>query len=195
MEDLKITISKNITKYRKQCKLTQAELAEKINYSDKAISKWECGDGVPDIVVLKQLADIFGITVDELISEKPFVVHTSAKKKMKTSTKVNVTICSALLVWLVATIVFAVTLLIAPHLSKMWLVFIWAIPAMFIVLTVFNAIWGKWLMFIPIVSALMWSVALALHLSIPYENTYLLFFICIPLQVITVIYFSLMNRK
>lgn len=195
MEELKTTISKNITKYRKQCKLTQAELAEKINYSDKAVSKWECGDGIPDVVVLKQLADIFGVTVDALLSENATFNHTPEKKKISAKTKTNVTICSTLLVWLVATIAFVFTLLFAPTAPKMWLVFIWAIPVSCIVLTVFNGVWGKWLLFIPILSVLMWSLALALHLTIPFDNSYLFFILCIPLQVIEVIYFSLMKKK
>lgn len=66
--DVKLIISKNIIKYRKKMGLTQLELAEKLNYSDKTLSKWERGESMPDIVTLKQLADIFMISVDVLIS-------------------------------------------------------------------------------------------------------------------------------
>ena len=61
------TIAGNIAKYRKQLGMTQIDLSEKINYSDKSISKWERGDGIPDVLTLVQLAEIFGVSVDELI--------------------------------------------------------------------------------------------------------------------------------
>ena len=68
MEEIKANFAKNLMSLRKEMKLTQVELAEKINYSDKAISKWERGESVPDIGILKTIADMFGVTVDYLIS-------------------------------------------------------------------------------------------------------------------------------
>ena len=59
--DIKENLANNIASHRKALKLTQAELAQKLNYSDKAVSKWERGEAVPDLVVLKQIADFFGI--------------------------------------------------------------------------------------------------------------------------------------
>ena len=61
MEELREIIAKNISDLRKKSGLTQIELAEKLNYSDKAVSKWERGDSVPDVGVLKQIADLFGV--------------------------------------------------------------------------------------------------------------------------------------
>ena len=72
--DVKLLISKNIIKYRKKMGLTQLELAEKLNYSDKTLSKWERGESMPDIVTLKQLADIFMISVDVLISTEDTII-------------------------------------------------------------------------------------------------------------------------
>ena len=58
MEELKDIIAHNLVAYRKAAGLTQAEIADKLNYSDKAVSKWERGEGMPDVAVLKTLADI-----------------------------------------------------------------------------------------------------------------------------------------
>ena len=66
--EIRKTIAGNIAKYRKQMGMTQIDLSEKINYSDKSISKWERGDGIPDVPTLVQLAEIFGISVDSLTS-------------------------------------------------------------------------------------------------------------------------------
>ena len=63
---LKKNVSEKITFYRKAAGLTQLELAEKLNYSDKSVSKWERGDGLPDITVLTNMAELFGVSVDDL---------------------------------------------------------------------------------------------------------------------------------
>ena len=64
MDDLKTVVGKNLASLRKQAKLTQIELAEKFNYSDKAVSKWEQGATLPDLETLKQLSDFYGVTID-----------------------------------------------------------------------------------------------------------------------------------
>lgn len=69
MNELKVTIANNIANLRKLNGITQSDLAQKLNYSDKAVSKWERGESLPDICVLKQIADIFGVTVDYLLDE------------------------------------------------------------------------------------------------------------------------------
>ena len=66
MEDMKTIIAKNIIRLRKNANLTQAELAEKLSYTDKAVSKWERGESIPDVIVMKQLADLFQVRVDDL---------------------------------------------------------------------------------------------------------------------------------
>lgn len=57
-----------IKKLREERKLTQAELSEKLGVSDKAVSKWETGKGYPDISLLEPIADVFGVSITELLS-------------------------------------------------------------------------------------------------------------------------------
>ena len=76
MDELKETIAKNLVELRTQARLTQLQLAEKLNYSDKAVSKWERGEAIPDIRVLIKLAEIYNITVDDILTD-------SAAKKVK----------------------------------------------------------------------------------------------------------------
>lgn len=59
-----------IAQLRKELGLTQKELAEKLEVTDKAISRWETGKGLPDASLLKPLAEIFGVSVGELLSGK-----------------------------------------------------------------------------------------------------------------------------
>ena len=101
-EKVKKIIAENIVRYRRECNLTQAELAEKIHYSDKSVSKWERADGVPDIFVLVMLAELFGVTVNDLLTEKHRKSHRAAPKLKRSI----ITLMSAGLVWLVAAVVF-----------------------------------------------------------------------------------------
>lgn len=80
-EELKSVVANNIAKYRKAKGLTQVELAEGINYSDKLISKWESGNGFPDIFTLKILADFLGIQVDDFY--KTETVKIKNKNRLK----------------------------------------------------------------------------------------------------------------
>ena len=70
MQDLKPVIAKNIADLRVAHGFTQLELAEKLNYSDKAVSKWERGESLPDVTVLKQISDLFGVTLDYLVNKE-----------------------------------------------------------------------------------------------------------------------------
>ena len=165
MNELKQTISNNLTTYRKQAGLTQQELAEKINYSDKAVSKWERAEGVPDVIVLKEIADLYGITVNDFLVE-----HQDQHQKVKTKSfwakRWLITLLSAGLAFLVATIVMVVWLLIDPSspgdVAKY--VYLTAIPASLIVVLVFSCIWGKLWQRCVVVSALIWTLCLLIHL-------------------------------
>ncbi len=85
--EIRKTVAGNIAKYRKQMGMTQIDLSEKINYSDKSISKWERGDGIPDVPTLVQLAETFGVSVDSLTH--PFSATPAAPEESDNSKKVT----------------------------------------------------------------------------------------------------------
>ena len=141
MKDLKLIIADNISDLRKKKGMTQAELAEKLNYTDKAVSKWERGESVPDIVVLKSIADLFGVYIDYLVSE--YHEKESSKKTFDRTQRNNhiaITIISIFLVVLVATLLFVI-LNSSVSLSASFLTFLYALPVAFIVWLVFNSLW------------------------------------------------------
>lgn len=76
--DLGQILSSRIAEERKKAGFTQAGLAERLGYSDKSISKWERGDGIPDVFCLKRMAELFGVTVDSLLTEESVVPETTA---------------------------------------------------------------------------------------------------------------------
>ncbi len=178
--ELKHVIAKNIARLRKENSLTQLALAEKLNYSDKAVSKWESGASLPDIVVLKEMADMFGVTVDSLLSEDG-----KLERKVPAPKQIHliITLLSVMLVWLIGTVVF-VSITIAGVSGKNWLAFIWPVPICFIVLLVFNSIWGNRRHNYLIISCLMWSLLAAIYLSALSHNPWLLFVMGIPGQAI-----------
>ena len=63
-----IKIGEFISNLRKEQELTQKQLAEKIGVSDKTVSKWECGNGMPELSMLPILCEALGINVNELLS-------------------------------------------------------------------------------------------------------------------------------
>lgn len=128
MKDIKPIIAKNLSFFRKQCGLTQAELAEKLNYSDKAVSRWEHGDTLPDINVLNQLCDFYGIDMNTLISEDADELPPDSKEH-KISMRLRFCIYgfAVAFVWMLATITFIYSGLISGG-SYYWLAFIWAMP-------------------------------------------------------------------
>ncbi len=197
MEDLKEIIAKNLIIYRTKAKLSQLELANKINYSDKSISKWERGLGLPDCLVLKQLADLYNIKIDDFFIEtensKNVKIDFSKAKQKK---HLLITLLSSGLVWLVATLCFVTLSWLNINLS--WLSFIIAIPVNAIVLIVLSRLWWKYYYVGIFASILSWTTALTFDVALPSTNSYLLYFICIPLQVLiimwVILYYVLKNK-
>ena len=189
LESLKQTIAKNLISFRTSRGLTQSELAQKINYTDKSVSKWERGLGVPDVLVLKELADLYGIKVDDFLTENENTSKIVLADKDKRGSRLLITLLSAGLVWLIATLVFVVLLWL--KIERAWLSFIVAIPVCFIVLIVFSSLWGKIWQRAICVSVLVWTIALAGFLIFYWTDSELLFLLCIPVQVLVIMWYAL----
>ena len=193
MNDLKQIIANNITTLRKVKNLTQLEFANELNYSDKAISKWERAESIPDITVLKQLADYFGVTVDYLISEhNKDIKLVVAQTKKKRINKISLTLLATSPVWLITTIIFT---LISIFTGKyIWYIFYIGIPIIILIILIFNSIWGNRRNNYIIVSCFIWSILLCIYLSLIKFNIWQIFILGIPAQ-ITIILWSTLKRK
>ncbi len=179
--ELNKIIAHNLCILRKKSGLTQLQLAEKINYSDKAVSKWEKGDCLPSIYVLMTVADFYGVTLQEIVSEDKGVEPKKGKKDIKTM----VSLLSWATVWLVATIVFVMLRYISP-VERAWLSFIIAIPASFLVCTIFSLVW-KWRLPTAIFSSFfVWTLIMAISLMLSSSQIWLVYLIGIPLQFIII---------
>ncbi|MBQ4067383.1 MAG: helix-turn-helix transcriptional regulator [Clostridia bacterium] len=195
MTELKKIVAKNISELRKGAGMTQLELAERLNYSDKAVSKWESGASIPDVGVLLEISRLFGVTVDHLLSED----HTAAEKLPHKSTgysrsHVVITLLSVALVWLIATVSFVVLNLSGINVGT-WLLFIYSVPLSSVVLIIFNSIWGRRRHNYLYISILMWSLLCAVYLSLLAYNYWLIFVIGIPGQTIICLWAGMKKTK
>ena len=174
-EKLKKQIGANIASYRKRLQLTQAGLAEKLNYSDKAVSKWERGESAPDVQTLVQLADLFDVTVNDLLvdpnqlPENPGTVERVMGKAVEKTLKRKadkriILMLSTLLVWFVALFIFVV--LSSFDIPKTWLAFIYAIPANAIVLLTLRSAWRDFRWNQALISMIMWGSLLSIYLTL-----------------------------
>ncbi len=202
IENLKRTIKNNLIKYRKAAGLTQVQLAQKLGYSDKSVSKWEREEGVPDIYILKEIADLYGVTVNDLISEEEGKISSLTKviiKKLSSRNKLIIALLSAGVVWAIATTLYVILDIANPK-GLDWLgnIYIYAIPITCVVLLVFNCIWGKRFKKIfnfILISALIWTFTLSLYISFSIENFSELFIIPVPLQILTILAFMFGKNK
>lgn len=188
MQELKLIIAKNIQKLRQEKGMTQLELAEKLNYSDKSVSKWERGESLPDIIVLKTVADVFEVTLDYLVEEehngKP--VNKEQRDKNYRRNCYIVTGISIFIVALIATLIYVILAMIFPGTHYPWLCYAYAVPAALVVWLVFNSIWFNPRKNFMIVSFLVWSLLLALYMTFYVSGFSILpiFLVGIPAQMI-----------
>ena len=187
-EKMREYFARNLAHYRNALGLTQIELAERLNYSDKSISKWERGDGLPDLLVTAQIAEIFGLTVNDMIAEKP------KRHLMTTRNKIIITLLSMGVAWLVATILFFICEIIFPSIKVWWLFYIYAIPLSAIVGIVFSCIWWKKIHLFASVSTLIWSAALCVMLTVLVPKIYLIFIVAAVLQVLALLWFLIKKQ-
>lgn len=183
MNDYKLIIAKNITKLRKAVPITQAELAEKLDYSEKAVSKWERGESLPDVATLKAIADTFGVTVDYLLEETHEDEKSKGVPRQLRTNRILVAGMSCMLAILIATVVF-VALWLSTDIKDCWLVLTYSVPACAIILIVFNSIWGETKYHFIFISLLLWSALACIYLTIGNWSYWPLFFIGIPGQAI-----------
>jgi transcriptional regulator with XRE-family HTH domain len=189
-EILKQKIAKNIIFYRELAGDTQAELAEKLNYSDKSISKWERAEGIPGIYVLSCIADLYGITVSDLLAEEP----KKPPRRVGGYNRFLITMMSFGLVWLVATFVFIIVKIAAPAFPA-WYVYLYAVPANAIVSIVFTVLWWHRSTQFLSISALIWSSIVCLVASVPVHNMNLFYIFAGVFQVLVILWFMMRKNK
>ena len=205
-EKLKAILGSNIATYRKRQGLTQAGLAEKLNYSDKAVSKWERGESMPDVLTLVQVSELFGISVNDLLTdpnclpENPGVVVEKMEKAVektlkRKADKPSILGLSSLLVWSVALLLFVI--ISSLDIPRSWIAFIYAIPANAIVLLSLLSAWRDFRWNKTLVSVLVWGAILSIYVSLLMFvsfNIWKLFLLGVPGQLAVLLWFRLFRK-
>lgn len=205
MEDIKAIFSQNLIQLRKQMKITQVEFAEKINYSDKAVSKWERGESIPDVAVLKGIANFFGVTIDFLVSEhtgsEPIENKTGYAKSVNNKNHFLISAIVVAAVFVCALTVFVSLQSAHPEYFAFNAIscFIIPMPVYFLLLLIFSSLWAKKRVWkILFVSLLIWSLLLVSFCIAWFASqkfVYLIFVVGIPAQIITLMSFGIIDVK
>ena len=192
-KSLEQIIADNLVYYRKASGLTQLEVAEKFNYSDKSISKWERAEGMPDILVLKALADFYDIRVDDFFKEEKAKIKMTRKSK-----RWFIFGLSETLVWLVFGIFFTVFSIFLRDVFAWWLLFVYAAAASSILAVVWAGIYHKRLYQLIATSCIVWFTIASVYLTSlmvtlpnPNQNLWLLFLIGVPLEILAILWYFL----
>lgn len=185
MEDLKFITAANIISLRTKAGMTQAQLAELLNYSDKSVSKWERAEAVPDAYVLKHMSEIFGVSVDYLLSSHNDWEPISQKQKRRYRSEIIVLI-SMVGIWTLAFFIFIIGWILG-HLF--WMVFIYAIPISLITLLVFNSVWENGKRNYYIISTLVASIFVMFYLALLRWNPWQILLLIVPAELIVFLAF------
>ncbi len=191
MEELNRIISENLVSLRTKSGLTQLQVAEKINYSDKSISKWERGEAIPDIPVMLQLASLYGVSLDDMVKRHEKREIKPKQKRSTLSKQILISIIAFSVVWFLATVGFAVVYGLFNLYSQAYLSFIVAIPVSFLVVMILSFFWYPYFITAIFCSIFLWTAILAITQCINTVNIWLLYIIVIPLQLIVIFGFFL----
>ena len=197
MDELKTIIGNNLAELRKEKKLTQLELAEKFNYSDKAISKWEKGDTLPDIETLHALCEYYGVTLDYLThpgNRREKSEYVKENEQVKVHNNLISSLMMIVIVWMIMVIAYVYVRMRDGR--ALWTLFVWAIPASSIVAVICNALWfHKRLVYFISYSVFVWSIITSFYLQFLYINAWPLFLVGIPAEVILILWSNIIKPK
>lgn len=186
MDDLKVITASNIINLRTAKGLTQAELGEMLSYSDKSVSKWERAEAVPDAYVLKHMSEIFGVSVDYLLSSHDEWVPPKNLRPHRNFSSKAITAIAIVGTWTVAFMIFVIGWLMD---KTLWHVFIYALPLSLVVLLVLNSVWEGGKNNRHIIYALVASVFLSVYLMFISVNPWQIFLLLIPAELLVYLAF------
>lgn len=189
--DVKKIVADNLVKLRKSKDMTQGDLAKVLSYSDKTISKWEHADSLPDIAVLSEIAEFYGVTLNDLTSEN--AIENVQKQNTFDYNYAIISCLIATAVFLIATIVFVYCHIIFDE--NVWTAFVWAVPASAATLLLFNRHSRRKnkVLAASLNSVLLWSCLMAFYLQFLNLQLWLIFLIGVPVQLIIIFLTQLKN--
>ena len=191
MDELKNIVASNLIQLRLASGMTQSQLAEKINYSDKSVSKWERAEAITDVAGLKNIAEVFGVTVDYLITTHDRWEKKPEKEKRIVSRQMIIAV-SVMGIWAVAFVAFVILWLME---RVVWQIFLGAVPVSLITLLVLHSVFGRGKYNFWIVTALMLSVLSFVYFLFLRDNWWQIFLLAVPLELVIFFGFRICRPK
>ena len=197
-EELKLFVASNIIKLRTGVGMTQSELGEKLNYSDKTISKWERGEALPGVLPLKQMADIFGVSVDFLLSPNDQWVSAdeqarAEEEKAAAEHSVNaIILVSVAGIFTLAVLMFAIFWMLG---RIAWSIFVYSIPVMLVTVLVLNSLLRRGRGNYYVVSLLLLGILASIYVALDKYRPWQIFLIAIPAEVLVYGSFHIRIRR
>lgn len=194
MEEVKLAVASNLIKLRTDAGMTQAELGEMLNYSDKTVSKWERAEALPDVIVLKQIGEIFHVSVDSLLDSHDKWEQLQIQNDELAGSKYNysaITIVAIAGIWTLAVLIFSIFWVLG---SLQWSIFAYAIPVSLITLLVLNSIWYEGKHNIYIVAALVFSIIAIIYVAMIEYQPWQLFIVLIPAELVVFLSFKIRKK-
>lgn len=189
VDDLKVITASNIINLRTAKGMTQAELGELLNYSDKSVSKWERAEAVPDAYVLKKMSGIFGVSVDYLLSSHDSWERPESFKKEERNFHSNViTILVIFGIWTLAFLIYIIGWLLE---ANWWLLFVYAVPVSLITFLVLNSVWEQGKNNRHIIYALVASIFITVYITFRSYNPWQILLLLIPAELIVFLSFRI----
>ena len=197
MANVKETVRSNLVRLRKDRKWTQMELAEKIGYSDKAISRWETGEVNPDIETLDKLAELYEVDISVFFKEKveESMLRPAYEDRGVVGRRIAVWILMVVALWYIGIMIFIYSSTFKMDESRSWLIFIWLLPVTFLLCSALNTKWGNRPLGIIFASLLCWTLLTAVYLQLLPYNIWRVFLIGIPAQAAIVLLGQLRRQK
>lgn len=196
MEELSGIIGKNIQNLRQSAGMKQSDLGELLNYSDKLISKWERGESAPNAFTLKQLSEIFGVTVDYLFTEHSgdTVVEYSARQTTdrKYSSRAIIAGISVCGIWMLSMLLYVVLWTTVGNFPS---IFVYTLPAAVILVLILNSVWNHGRHNYIIIGLLLVSIVLTVYVALWKFNVWQIFLLLIPAELIVFLCALLTKKK
>ena len=195
LEDMKLVVASKLIKLRQAAGMTQAELGEKLSYSDKTVSKWERGESMPDVYVMSQIAQIYDVTVDWLISgQEPWqdpVVREREEEKAAAPTFSSgvVTMVAVAGIWTMAVLMYVILWMTMD--IHVWLIFATAVPLTIITVLVLNSIWNHGRHNMILVMLLVACIIALVYLYLLPFNPWQIFIVLVPAEILVALCFHI----
>ncbi len=191
-KDIKQIIANNLIMLRKKHKLTQNELAKKLNYSDNAISRWERAELAPSVEVLQSISEVYNVPIEYLLKENTVQVLERDDRNY-VANKFATTLLSVSIIWFAVTVAFVYCNTFFD--VNMWQLFVWAVPASCLVLLTFSQFWRTRTYRFVVLTVLNWTALLSMYLQMLEYNMWLVFIVGIPTQIALVVWAFIKPKK